>query len=49
MINGIQRKPTYEELVYRLENETLKLNYPDRSASFILIAPKLAVYVMVQT
>ena len=34
--NGMRKRDTYDEIVQSLENDKLKLIYPDRAASFIL-------------
>ena len=34
--NGMRKRDTYDEIVHSLENDKLKLTYPDRAASFIL-------------
>ena len=33
---GMRKRDTYDEIVNSLENDTLKLKYPDRAATFML-------------
>ena len=34
-MNGLRKKPTFNELINYLENEQPKIRYPDRTATFL--------------
>jgi hypothetical protein len=40
--NGLRKRDTYDEIVHTLETETLKLKYPNRSATFMLNSPQVS-------
>ena len=40
--NGMRKRDTYDEIVYSLENDKLKIKYPDRRASMMLNSPQVS-------